>query len=80
MRASPAIGFIPNPDISLATIVTASTAVPMDSLRRIIEGAGMAPSGHNIQPWKLYVVGGATKDDVIAFFGFQEIVTGTAIE
>lgn len=37
------------------------TPVPMESLRRIIEGAGMAPSGHNIQPWKLYVVGGATK-------------------
>ena len=35
--------------------------VPMDSLRRIIEGAGMAPSGNNIQPWKLYVIGGAKK-------------------
>ncbi len=41
-------------------------AVPMDSLRRIIEGAGMAPSGNNIQPWKLYVVGGATKDAISA--------------
>ncbi len=35
--------------------------VPMDSLRRIIEGAGMAPSGNNIQPWKLYVIGGEKK-------------------
>ena len=40
--------------------------VPMDSLRRIIEGAGMAPSGNNIQPWKLYVVGGAKKDAISA--------------
>ena len=42
------------------------TPVPMDSLRRIIEGAGMAPSGNNIQPWKLYVVGGATKAAISA--------------
>ena len=42
------------------------TPVPMDSLRRIIEGAGMAPSGHNIQPWKLYVVGGVTKTVISA--------------
>ncbi|MBT3334319.1 MAG: nitroreductase [Rhodospirillaceae bacterium] len=42
------------------------TPVPKDSLRRIIEGAGMAPSGHNIQPWKLYVIGGATKDAMSA--------------
>ena len=38
----------------------------MDSLRRIIEGAGMAPSGHNIQLWKLYVVGGVTKTAISA--------------
>ena len=36
--------------------------VPEDALRRILEGAGMAPSGHNTQPWKVYVVRGETKD------------------
>jgi len=43
-----------------------STPVPMASLRRIIEGAGMAPSGHNIQPWKVYVVAGDVKDAISA--------------
>lgn len=38
--------------------------VPMDSLHRILEGAGRAPSGHNIQPWKTYVVGGDVKDRI----------------
>jgi len=41
-------------------------AVPMESLRRIIEGAGMAPSGHNIQPWKVYVVAGEVKQAISA--------------
>lgn len=40
--------------------------VPMASLRRILAGAGMAPSGHNIQPWKVYVVTGAVKDRLSA--------------
>ncbi|MDP6343624.1 MAG: nitroreductase [Alphaproteobacteria bacterium] len=40
--------------------------VPMDSLRRILEGAGMAPSGHNIQPWQVYVVAGAEKERLSA--------------
>lgn len=35
--------------------------VPEDALRRILTGAGQAPSGHNTQPWKVYVVRGATK-------------------
>ncbi len=35
--------------------------VPEDALRRILEGAGMAPSGHNTQPWQVHVVRGATK-------------------
>lgn len=35
--------------------------VPEDALRRILTGAGQAPSGHNTQPWKVYVVRGAVK-------------------
>lgn len=35
--------------------------VPMDALRRILEGAAYAPSGHNIQPWKVYALAGAAK-------------------
>ncbi len=40
--------------------------VPMASLRRILEGAGRAPSGHNIQPWQVYAVAGQVKDDLSA--------------
>jgi nitroreductase len=42
------------------------TPVPMESLRRIMEGAGRAPSGHNIQPWKAYVVAGEVRDKLAA--------------
>lgn len=35
--------------------------VPEDVVRRILQGAGMAPSGHNTQPWQVHVVRGATK-------------------
>ncbi|MBL4756510.1 MAG: nitroreductase [Rhizobiales bacterium] len=38
--------------------------VPEDSLHRILKGAGRAPSGHNIQPWRVYVLTGAAKDRV----------------
>jgi len=31
------------------------------TLRKILTAAGQAPSGHNTQPWKVYVVQGATK-------------------
>ena len=41
--------FLPNP-------------VPDAALHRILKAAGQAPSGHNTQPWKVYVVRGTTKD------------------
>ena len=40
--------------------------VPQESLHRILEGAGRAPSGHNIQPWRVYVLRGAIKDRLSA--------------
>jgi nitroreductase len=43
-----------------------ATPVPRPSLMRILEGAAMAPSGHNIQPWKVYAVAGAVKDTISA--------------
>lgn len=36
--------------------------VPRDVVRRILETAGRAPSGSNIQPWRVYVVDGAARD------------------
>ena len=41
-----------------------STPVPQKSLNRIMVGAGRAPSGHNIQPWKAYVLTGKAKSRV----------------
>ncbi|MFK5979987.1 MAG: nitroreductase [Rhizobiaceae bacterium] len=38
--------------------------VPEESLHKILKGAGHAPSGHNIQPWKAYVLTGKAKDRV----------------
>tara|TARA_R100000455_G_C6265505_1_gene120730 strand:+ start:118 stop:810 length:693 start_codon:yes stop_codon:yes gene_type:complete len=40
------------------------TDVPQETLARILTGAGYAPSGHNSQPWKVYVLRGATKQRV----------------
>ena len=41
-----------------------SDPVPEEAIRRILTGAGQAPSGHNTQPWKVYVVRGAAKDRI----------------
>ena len=35
-------------------------------IARIIETAGRAPSGTNIQPWKVYVLDGAVRDRIVA--------------
>ncbi|MDI1302954.1 MAG: nitroreductase [bacterium] len=37
-------------------------AVPAETLAAIFEGAQLAPSNCNIQPWKVYVASGATRD------------------
>lgn len=42
------------------------TPVPGDVLRRILTVAARAPSGSNIQPWKVYVLEGAAKDRLVA--------------
>ncbi|HDY81417.1 MAG: nitroreductase [Gammaproteobacteria bacterium] len=38
------------------------TAVPLDTVKAILELAGTAPSGNNIQPWRSYVVAGQAKN------------------
>ncbi|MGE0700657.1 MAG: nitroreductase [Hyphomicrobiaceae bacterium] len=42
------------------------TPVSRALIARIIEIAGRAPSGTNIQPWKVYVMDGAVRDAVVA--------------
>lgn len=40
--------------------------VPRDLVARILETAGRAPSGSNIQPWKAWVIDGAARDALCA--------------
>jgi nitroreductase len=42
------------------------TAVPRATIERLLEVASRAPSGTNTQPWKAYVLQGASKDALIA--------------
>jgi nitroreductase len=41
-------------------------AVPRDVLERVLLTAGRAPSGSNIQPWRVYAVEGTVKDALCA--------------
>jgi nitroreductase len=41
-----------------------SRAVPQRTITDILDVARFAPSGANIQPWRVYVVGGAKKDEI----------------
>jgi nitroreductase len=38
--------------------------VPRELIARILAIAGHAPSGSNIQPWKVWVLDGAVKDEI----------------
>jgi nitroreductase len=41
------------------------TPVPRDTVERILQIASRAPSGTNTQPWKVYVLQGASRDAVV---------------
>lgn len=41
-------------------------AVPRETVQAILELAARAPSGTNTQPWKVYVVQGAKRDELVA--------------
>jgi nitroreductase len=41
-----------------------SQAVPRRTITDILDLARFAPSGANIQPWRVYVVGGAKRDEI----------------
>lgn len=41
------------------------TPVPRELIARILETAGRAPSGSNIQPWKVWVLDGEVKDQLV---------------
>ena len=43
-----------------------STPVPRETIERILEVASRAPSGTNTQPWKVYVLTGSKRDELVA--------------
>lgn len=42
----------------------ASRAVPQRTITDILDVARFTPSGANIQPWRVYVIGGSKKDEI----------------
>ncbi len=44
----------------------ADRPVARDTIERVLEIAGRAPSGSNIQPWKVWVATGAARDAIVA--------------
>lgn len=42
------------------------TQIPKDELASLLETAQRAPSGGNLQPWKLIAVSGSAKDEIVA--------------
>ena len=38
--------------------------IPKDKIKNILECSAFAPSGHNIQPWHVYVVEGKKKEAI----------------
>jgi len=49
----------------ISTRAFLDTPIPRDELADLLETAQRAPSGGNLQPWKLIAVTGAAKDDII---------------
>src|SRR5690606_6554150 len=43
-----------------------SAPVPLPLLREILDAARYAPSGGNMQPWRIIAVGGAARDAVVS--------------
>ena len=43
-----------------------STPVPVEVVRNILQAAKRAPSGGNLQPWHVYVLAGASLDELVS--------------
>ena len=58
------------------------TPVSGDVIRRVLEAAARAPSGGNVQPWHIDVVGGARLDELKALMQrrLQEVAAGDGSE
>ena len=51
--------------------------IPKDKIRNILECSAFAPSGHNIQPWHVYVVEGKKKEAITNSI-LESIANGSA--
>ena len=38
------------------------TPVPRETVRHILDVSARAPSGHNVQPWRVYALAGSARD------------------
>ena len=47
--------------------------VPDDVLKSLIEQASRAPSGGNVQPWRVHVVSGKVRDELVSYLKDKEI-------
>jgi nitroreductase len=58
------------------------TPVPADTIRRVLAAAARAPSGGNVQPWHIDVVGGEKLDELKAIMRrrLQEVAAGDRSE
>jgi nitroreductase len=41
------------------------TPVPRELIERVLQVAGRAPSGSNVQPWRVWVIEGAVRDEIV---------------
>ena len=51
------------------------TPVPDDTVRTLLTAASRAPSGGNVQPWRMYVVNGDRMTDFLAFMEGRDFDT-----
>src|SRR5690242_18697092 len=42
-----------------------SKPVPLETVKQILEAAARAPSGGNLQPWKVYLLMGEARDELV---------------
>ncbi|MDH3296392.1 MAG: nitroreductase [Acidimicrobiia bacterium] len=61
-------------DVRISCRAFLDTPVPDETIRELLTKASRAPSGGNVQPWKIFVVNGSTMDR------FQDYLAGKDIE
>ena len=55
------------------------TPVPDETVRALLTAAARAPSGGNVQPWRMYVVNGDRMTDFLTFMEGRDFPTSLGI-